>query len=579
MRDYRVISKLLSLLSNRERLLIAISLAIRLLLVGLDIVGIALIGITVSMLSSTNIAPNTITGRLIAVVEGTGLPNVYAIFAFASVIFFVAKAIASIFLNQLVLHRVAKLETERARTLFSQVGHANLDSLYGWTKKELSIALLDSLEMAFGKLVMSISVVFGEALLILGICIYLATIDFGLLVVVAIYFALVGLVMNLAVANRTKNTAIAMQKAGLQTNGAIFALYDNFRQVSALGKQGYFESTFSKGRKELATGSARMSSMSVMPRYITEIALMLGFALLVIQRSVSNGNGMSASTIALFVAGSFRIVASLLPLQGSYVLLKQIAGAGHLSLALGEDLGEAAQPLPEPVDHEPSAQTETKVLELRDVSYTYPGSSSSALRVARFDVRTGDFVVVSGKSGAGKSTLADLILGLRLPTFGSVLVEGINATEFVSRNPGKVSYVPQSCAIFEGTLAQNISLVQEVNESDFLSIQRAAEQAGLGTLIKELPSGLNTNIGESSRNLSGGQIQRIGLARALFAQPDLLILDEATSALDPATEASIMETLRGLKAKVTILAIAHKGKIFDLADRQYSITAGEVYEG
>lgn len=575
MQDFRIIRKLLSLLSSRERLLIFISLGIRLLLVGLDIVGIALIGVTVSMLSSTNIAQGSVTGKLIAFVEKTGLPNVYAIFASASVVFFVAKALASIFLNQVVLYRVAKLETQRANSLFRSVAHSNLDRLYGWTKKELSIALLDSLEMAFGKLVMSLSVVFGEALLILGICIYLATIDLGLLCIVAIYFALIGLVMNLAVANRTKTTAISMQKAGLKTNGAIFALYDNFRQVAALGKQGFFESTFSSGRGELAGGSARMSSMSVLPRYITEIALMLGFALLVIQRSISNGSGMNASTIALFVAGSFRIVASLLPLQGSYVLLKQIAGAGHLSLALGEDLEANSG---EKVSHGADKRPHAKVLEIQDLEYRYPGSEKTALSIPHFEIVDGDFIVVSGKSGAGKSTLADLILGLRAPNKGQVLVEGCDAEEFVFAHPGKVSYVPQSCAIFEGTVAQNIALQHEISTEDLHRIKESANQAGLLGLIEDLSNGLGTQIGEATRNLSGGQIQRIGLARALYTNPDLLILDEATSALDPATEASIMSTLQTLKGKVTVLAIAHKGRIFELADKSYTISAGEISE-
>jgi ABC-type multidrug transport system fused ATPase/permease subunit len=573
LKDLQVIRQLLSLLSQRERMLIVISLGIRLLLVGLDIVGIALVGVTVSLLSSTAIAEGSVTGKLISVVESTGLPNVYAIFASASVVFFVVKALASILLNQVVLRRVALLESSRADSLFRLVTRSNLDLLSGWTKKELSIALIDSLEMSFGKLVMSLSVVFGEALLILGIFVYLASVDFGLLVLVALYFALIGIVMNLAVANRTKNTALAMQSAGLVTTGAIFSFYDNLRQVAATGKQSFFEDQFHTGRRNLAFGSAKMSAMSVMPRYITEIALMLGFALLVIQRSVSSGNGMSASTIAIFVAGSFRIVASLLPLQGSFVLLKQIAGAGQMSLNLGQKLARYEAPSQVAQSRDAS---DGAVVMLSDVSYSYPGTSQVALHVKDFRIDEGEFVVVSGKSGAGKSTLADLILGLRTPTSGEVLVEGEVSSDFVANNPGKVAYVPQSCAIFDGNLAENISLEKDLSPQDMVKAHAAAEKAGLGPFVDELPDGLRTVIGESTRNLSGGQIQRIGLARALYTEPDLIILDEATSALDSTTEDSIMRTLSILKSRITVLAIAHKGRIFELADRGYTVENGEV---
>jgi ABC-type bacteriocin/lantibiotic exporter with double-glycine peptidase domain len=161
-------------------------------------------------------------------------------------------------------------------------------------------------------------------------------------------------------------------------------------------------------------------------------------------------------------------------------------------------------------------------------------------------------LAVVGPSGSGKSTLVDLILGILTPTAGIVELSGISPNEAVSIWPGKIGYVPQYVNLLNNSVSRNLQLGFTDGEIDTNLMLEALELAQLSELELEL------NIGENGSKLSGGQRQRIGIARALLLKPDLLILDEATSALDSETEFAISTALENLRAKVTLIVVAHR---------------------
>ena len=567
--DSKIIGRLLSLLNRKEQAVIGFSLVVRLALVVLDIVGLSLVGVSVSLVSGTQIQGNSLTGKAISLIDSSGLGNAYAIFGFASVVFFLAKGLLSIQLNSRVLKAVAKIESSKSSSLFARISDSTLDKLNGLGKKELFIGLVDSFDMSVSKLIMSISVVFGEGALMIGLGIYLALVNPVLFAVVAVYFAILGFSMQKLVAKKTRDTAQAMQIASVTASEAIFSLYDNFRQLRSLGKGNVLLSRFSIARRKLADGTATMSNLSVMPRYITEIALMLGFALLILQRSVLGPAGISAATIAIFVAGSFRLIASLLPFQGAFALLKQISGSSRLAL-------ELTSRFPEKLDEQkmaPSLAPESSIsISISKLTYKYPGAARNIINNVSIEIQPGDYLAVTGRSGSGKSTFADLLLGLREPAFGHILINGEKPSAFVARNPGAIAYVPQKCSLLEGTLRQNISLEVSSNDQDDSKIWRALDLAGMSDWARELPEGLDTSLGEAHRGLSGGQVQRIGLARAFCAEPKMLILDESTSALDVETELQVLDSLEKVRGKITIVAIAHRGNVIDHAATRVKLT-------
>jgi ABC-type multidrug transport system fused ATPase/permease subunit len=283
---------------------------------------------------------------------------------------------------------------------------------------------------------------------------------------------------------------------------------------------------------------------------------MVGVGILVLQRSPETGLGVSAATIAVFLAGIFRIVASMLPLQAGLSALRRVepeAEMGFTLLAEFQDQNSQRQSI------EPSGPISITAHEL---SFRYSSSESMVLDRVSFHIEPGSYVAITGKSGEGKSTLADLILGLREPTSGTILLNENLPRLTTLSTPSSVGYVPQSTSLFSGTLLENL--------------RSAIAASDLEAFINGLDDGLATVLGPGGVELSGGQAQRVGLARALYLQPKLLVLDEATSALDSETEEVIHTALLALRGRVTCVVIAHRPQTLRDADLILKVKGGKV---
>ena len=151
-------------------------------------------------------------------------------------------------------------------------------------------------------------------------------------------------------------------------------------------------------------------------------------------------------------------------------------------------------------------------------------------------IEQGQTVAIVGPSGSGKSTLVDLILGVHMPSTGSIKISGLAPIYSITKWPGAIGYVPQEVVLRSGSIASNVSSGFEDIDPESDLVSSAIEMAQLRQFVKSLPEGIQSNVGERGNKLSGGQRQRIGIARALFTKPKLLVLDEATSALDGQTE-------------------------------------------
>ena len=197
---------------------------------------------------------------------------------------------------------------------------------------------------------------------------------------------------------------------------------------------------------------------------------------------------------------------------------------------------------------------------LREVSFHYPRAARAALDSVSLTIPKNSSLGVIGPTGSGKSTLVDLLLGLYEPTRGEVLIDGRPLTPaLVPSWQAAIGYVPQDIFLIDDSIARNIAFGVPDNEIDRVCLQEACSTAQILDFIEtEAPNGFDTYVGERGIRLSGGQRQRIGLARALYHGPSLLILDEATSALDMATEARLLDALRSLAGKLTMVVAAHR---------------------
>jgi ATP-binding cassette subfamily C protein len=167
-------------------------------------------------------------------------------------------------------------------------------------------------------------------------------------------------------------------------------------------------------------------------------------------------------------------------------------------------------------------------------------------------------------------------LGLYSPNGGTVRINGQTPRDFIDSNPGAIGYVPQTTTLISGSLLENISLQPRIEQFDSTRLQAALKMANIEKLVQELPEGIYSKLGPDGVSLSGGQAQRVGLARALYKRPSLLILDEATSALDDESESAIRSALDSLRGSTTIIVIAHRPSTLQAADKVLRVKSKRV---
>lgn len=213
---------------------------------------------------------------------------------------------------------------------------------------------------------------------------------------------------------------------------------------------------------------------------------------------------------------------------------------------------------------------------LQEVSYAYPGSHSTLDRIS-LTIAKNSRVAFVGATGAGKSTLVDLILGLRFPQRGQLCIDGKPLTpERVRAWRRNLGYVPQAIFLLDQSIAENIALGCSAAELDIEGVYRAARLANIDDFIQTLPEGYATAVGERGVRLSGGQCQRIGIARALYHDPEVVVFDEATSSLDSVTETAVLEAFDRLKAQKTLIVIAHRLKTVWDFDQIFVLEQGRL---
>ena len=220
----------------------------------------------------------------------------------------------------------------------------------------------------------------------------------------------------------------------------------------------------------------------------------------------------------------------------------------------------------------------THELELKNVTFSYPGAKGPSLQEISLTITPNTSIGFVGATGSGKTTAADIILGLLSPTSGQIMVDGMDIrSDNLASWQRNVGYVPQHIYLCDDTITHNIAFGVPEKEFDMAAVVRAARIANLNRFIEnELPDGFETVIGERGVRLSGGQRQRIGIARALYHDPAVLIMDEATSALDGITEEAVMEALRNLSGKKTIITIAHRLTTVKDCDVIYLMEQGRI---
>jgi len=348
----------------------------------------------------------------------------------------------------------------------------------------------------------------------------------------------------------------------------------------------HFLGRFGKHSAIVAKMSARVPTFANGPRYLVE-PLAFGGLVLIVMVLAAKGRSFSdvLPNLGVMALAGYRLLPALQLLYGQ---LSELTSMRHSldevydefvvaesDLNISDERGNENIRLAQPY-------VWNDAITLDAVSFSYSQAKRPILDRLSLTIKKNTSVAFIGPTGSGKSTLIDLLLGLHQPTGGRILIDGRPLTPaLIPAWQASIGYVPQDIFLIDDTITRNIALGIPDTEIEVNRLREVCATAQVLDFIEhELPQGFQSKVGERGVRLSGGQRQRLGLARALYHQPSLLILDEATSALDTETEARLIEALRSLSGKLTIVLVAHRlstvadcEEVFDLAGKAVDFEA------
>jgi ATP-binding cassette, subfamily B, bacterial PglK len=350
------------------------------------------------------------------------------------------------------------------------------------------------------------------------------------------------------------------------------------KETMITGRRSFFIDQHSYQVHRFTDALRSLSFFSALPRFVIDtlaVTAMVAIAAILLQggadlQSILPLLGMFALAAVRLIPSTSRMSSSLAQVRYRYASTEVIY---RELLALRQ---RPSQPLPGSAEEHASPIPFRRALVIEHLSYWYPGIPRSAIDDVSLEIPKGHWVGFIGPTGAGKTTLADLTLGLLVPSAGRILVDGRNLQDNVAGWQRNIGYVPQTVYLIDDSVRRNVAFGVPDVEIDDERVWRALRAAQVDQLVRLLPGELNAIVGEQGDRLSGGERQRLGIARALYRDPEVLVIDEATANLDPGTEAAIVEVIGGLRGKKTIIVITHRLAFVRNCDCIYMLAGGRL---
>lgn len=546
----------------------------------LDLIGVALIGV-IGALSITGIRGTETGNRTSRVLsflnlENFGFYNQVVILAIVAVLLLISRTALSMYFSQRYLKFLAIRSAIISSNVFSKLISQSILDIQKRNTQETLFIITEGVRRITIGILGSIVFLISDLSLLIVLTAGLFILDPIVAIVSFSLFGFVALFLHVKMSRKSQLLGKRSSELAVDSNRQIFETLTSYRETMVRNRRFHYSKIIENQRLNLSLNDAQLAFMPMISKYVLESAVVLGAFLISALQFTLNDSRNAIATLVIFMAAGSRIGPAIMRVQQGIIQIDIAIGSAGPTLQLIHqlrDVDKIREVEDVFVSEHKGFTSEVKVSSL-NFSYT-PGEGSTITDVS-FELPPGKSLAIVGTSGSGKTTLVDLVLGVLEPRSGMVTISGRKPLEAIAKWPGAISYVPQTVSLIEGTIRENICMGFSSEQISTEHVLRAINGASLSEFISNASAGLDTQVGEIGSKISGGERQRIGIARALLTNPKLLILDEATSSLDGETEAEIADAIHTIRGEVTVVMIAHRLSTVRNADLVLYLEKGKI---
>lgn len=567
----------MSLLSTRHKTIFILAIFTQLLINLSDIIAIGLITIIGSLASNYIIGtePETWIKSLINFFNLTNISiETLIIYNLSIVVFlFIFKSIFTSLSMLQIMKFLSKRQGEISIDLVNKITSAK----YSWLKRQNSQKMIytatDGVHSLISGVLGNLASLISDITLFAMIVLIIFVVNLETAVFIAIFFSLVLYASGKYTQKLSLKFGTTYAETSVANRNSLTSLLNSVREITLTGNQKFFTRNLYGNLKINSESKGLSAWVQQLPKSIFEIALVIGvFALLLFQFGNSNF-GEALTLILVFLVASGRLIPALMRIQSSILLIKSHQAGAEMVVSLIDELSKENGSVG--LDSRQINLSAAPSIKFNSVSYGFEAHSDPVIQDLSFEIMPGQLVALVGPTGSGKTTLIDLMLGIYTPDSGLIDFK----TEQAVLKPNSIrniAYVPQMPVLIAGTIRENIEFGNIKADVSDEKMQNVIKNSGLDSVLRKLPMGLETSLDQIGTTISGGELQRISIARALYLNSKFIVLDEATSALDGSMEKNITEHLNSLKSFTTIVIVAHRLSSIKTADIILYIDSGKI---
>jgi len=567
-------------LSQTDQRKVAVVIILQICMSVLDLLGVLAIGL-LGALSVSGLQSNKPGDRVSSALQLLQISNLSfqaqaSILGVGAVFLLIGRTVLSIFFTRRILFFLSRRGAKISANLISRLLSQPLLTVQARTTQETLYSVTSGVTLITLQVLASAVVLVSDLSLLLVMSVGLFIVDPTTAIGTFLVFSLIGYFLYRFMHIHARDLGVKNSELSIMSNEKIVEVFSSYRESVVRNRRHYYAREIGEIRYELADVVAESAFMPYVSKYVIETTVVLGALVIGGAQFLLQDVTHAVATLAIFLTAGTRIAPAVLRVQQGLIQIRGSLGQATPTLNLIDALGDA--PMIENVDDTIDVVHEGFVAEIQinNTSLTYPNTLTRAISDITLTIPAGTSVAFVGPSGAGKTTIIDILLGVLNPDVGSVSISGLPPLLAVAKWSGAVSYVPQDVVIAAGTIRENIALGYPPDAATDEMVMNALKIAHLDRFVADLPNGIDTQVGERGAKISGGQRQRLGIARAMFTRPHLLVLDEATSSLDGETEASISAAIHELRGSTTVVMIAHRLSTVRNADMVVYLSKGKV---